>query len=489
MAGNSATILAFSTAPKYSWLLYFTGLVLGISLGLLIPVYSAVPIVIIAGLAVTAIIFRYPYVGLLLVAATIPADVSGMLSGKGSAMALSITKLLGVLTVLAAITDILLRQKRPNLERLLTPQTATIVVLVFITIASCLISPTKESFHEVVRLITILLFVLITVYFVDCPDRIVHILWVLAIAATIVAMQSIAQRSGNAAYTSEEWVAGAGAVLDVSEVNVGNMLRTTGTFSHPAWLGLFLSITIPLTLFIVWTARHPLVVIAGLASIAIQILGVFSTYSRMAYVGVALGLCLFALRRRFGPALLVVLIIGSVVVFPAMPDEIQARMRSILKYQESSSSVTRIGQQLAGWYMFQDNPVFGVGPGNFEDKVLHYGRNIREPFHVEPIGAHNMFVEVAAELGIPGLITVLVLLVITWRDARRIRKEALITEDKNRCILFECIGIAMLVFVVSSLFVHAQYRKEWWLLVALVAAGRSLIPLTCNIAGKEALQK
>jgi O-antigen ligase len=289
-----------------------------------------------------------------------------------------------------------------------------------------------------------------------------------------VSIASIAQRYLGSAVVSEQWKAQAGAVRDVSEEQLGEILRTTGTFSHPAWLGLFLSVTIPLTLYTWATARRYSLALLALGFVVIEVLGVFSTYSRMAYIGAALGIALFMVRRRFGPLLLGLAATGAVVLFPVLPEDFQVRARSILDYDESSSSLTRIGQQIAGWRLILAHPLFGVGPGNFEDEVIQYRSGIGAPFRVEPIGAHNLYVEVAAELGLVGLLLLLYLIGCIWLDARRLRRAAVERNDDRSALFWECVGIGFVVFLVSALFVHAQYRKEWWLIAALVAAGRVL---------------
>lgn len=474
---DRGTALTFdATRSPATWPIWTVGVGAGVLLGVLIAVEPRWTVLAAAGGIVGALVLWKPYLGFLLVVASIPLDVAGTISVTGSFAAVSVTKALAAITVLSAALHALLRRNAPDVSRWVQPQTLLAALFLAATCVAATVHPGPDSAAEIGRLAVIVVFMVVTVHFVDRPRRLVHVALVLAATATLVAAHSLVQRVLGGATLSEEWVAQAGAVLDVGEEAIGEMLRTTGTFSHPAWLGLFISLCVPLTLCAAWNAATRRVCLLALAALLIQILGVLSTYSRMSYLGTALAIALFTWRRRLGPLLVMLAALAAAVSVPALPEELRARVASIAKYQESSSSLTRIGQQLAGWNMIRANPLSGIGPGNFEHQALEYGRQVPETYRVEPIGAHNMYIEVAAELGVPGLLVVLALLAVCWRDARRLRREARASGDVRAALLWECVGIALLVFAFSALFVHAQYRKEWWLLAALVAAGRSLRP-------------
>lgn len=425
-------------------------------------------------LVVIAAVMWRPYLGYLLVVATLPADVMGILSTRPGSVPVTIPKLAGALVLVGMAGEILYRGVLPDWRRFITPQTLLATALVAVMCLSALLHPSELTHAEIARQITILVYVFVTIHFVNGPHRLRHVTGVLVVVATLLAAQSIFQRMTGAAMTSEEWVAGAGAFLDAGEETVGTMLRTTATFSHPAWLSLFLSMAIPLTLYFAWRARSWTWKTLAMASVGVQTLGVLSTYSRMSYIGVAVGLTLFTVRRRFGLFAIVLVIIGAIVAFPLLPAGIRARVVSIVDYAQSSSSMTRIGQHYIAVAAVRSHPVLGVGPGNFEASVERYAAGVPDRYPVAAIGAHNLYAEVAAELGLCGLAVMLALLAFTWRDGRRLRRLSLSHGDNDQALFWECVTIGLIVFMVSALFVHAQYRKEWWLLLALIAAGRTI---------------
>ena len=83
-------------------------------------------------------------------------------------------------------------------------------------------------------------------------------------------------------------------------------------------------------------------------------------------------------------------------------------------------SDTSIQNRLNGWRagvnMFKDNPIYGVGPGMYEEEYFKYGPLIFNPItrvrDISMVNAHNMFITVLAERGIIGILPVVLLLTI-----------------------------------------------------------------------------
>lgn len=450
------------------------GIVLGLLFGISIGLEPLISIGVLAGLVAAFVAVWRPFIGFLLVVAVLPADISGTIGGTGGLALLSITKILGALALGTALLDHLIQQRAVPWLRWFTPQSYLSLAFWMIYVLSSLAHPSEESGKELVRLTIILFFVFVTIYFIDSHQRLQAMVLTLIVAATSIALHSLGQRFLGGAQHSLNWEAQAGAVLDVGEQTVGQMLRTTGTFSHPGWLGLYLSLTFALTLWLIAThVSLGIRLLAGGAAL-VQVFGILSTYSRMSYLGVALAVFMFAVRRRIGIAVIVIGMSAGIALYPALPNDFRTRIESIYRYRESSSNLTRIGQQLAAWEMIKANPVLGVGPGNFENKVLDYDRFVGEPFRVQDIGAHNIYAEVAAETGLVGVLLLTLLLVWSWISTECRRREFRRRSDFSSAVLWECLGIALAVFAMSGLFVHAQYRKEWWLVVAITAAGISL---------------
>lgn len=122
-----------------------------------------------------------------------------------------------------------------------------------------------------------------------------------------------------------------------------------------------------------------------------------------------------------------------------------------------------------------DNPLLGVGPDNFgvaEGTLSPFAKRQQYGIGVRWSAAHNSFVQVGAELGVPGLAFYLAMLIATFaalRRADRVRRRAA-EIDASGVELTQALTAALLGFVVGSFFLSLAYSEMLYTLVALSAA-------------------
>jgi O-antigen ligase len=127
-----------------------------------------------------------------------------------------------------------------------------------------------------------------------------------------------------------------------------------------------------------------------------------------------------------------------------------------------SSTVAHETLLWAGLRMFRENPLLGVGVGNFKYVLDNYldpdDPNIR---HV----AHNTFLEVAAELGAGGVCVLLAILFCTFRTLNRIRLATSHGRDPLLHVAARGIEAGLAGTCVAMLFVSALHSRLFWFLV------------------------
>jgi O-antigen ligase len=126
----------------------------------------------------------------------------------------------------------------------------------------------------------------------------------------------------------------------------------------------------------------------------------------------------------------------------------------------------------AGLQMIEAHPIVGVGLGNFKPLMPFYmSLPPGTPVDSDTV-AHNMFIEVAAELGLPALLIFLAIFWFTYRTLGRLRRStstpALIRETAS------ALQAGLLGFVVAGSFISAEYQKTSWMGLALMFC---LLPL------------
>ena len=123
----------------------------------------------------------------------------------------------------------------------------------------------------------------------------------------------------------------------------------------------------------------------------------------------------------------------------------------------------------AGLDMIYSHPLAGIGLGNFTGKAISH---VAEGFKGI---ACNTFLEVAAELGIPGLLAYCAVLAAAFYSAGRLRAEG----NKTGNVLLQYLGQAMqaglLGFAAAAVFVSAEYQKPFWIVTSLTATVPTLL--------------
>lgn len=251
--------------------------------------------------------------------------------------------------------------------------------------------------------------------------------------------------------------------------------RAYGTFGRPNSYAGYLEMIFPLALalsYLLWRARsrHELprlggLVLAGLASLGALLIGgaIVASLSRGAWLGTATGLgvmTLLAGRRSRGVAtvlLLAGLLFALVGGYSFLPATVQARFASIFGGADTAdvrtayvtaqnfSILERKAHWLAGLNMFASDWFLGVGLGNFNVRFAEF--TVSPTFLVSQGHAHDYYIQVAAEAGLVGLSTYLLLLgglVFTGFAALRSRAGA---EPFTRALIVAAFGVIAAVAV------------------------------------------
>jgi O-antigen ligase len=167
--------------------------------------------------------------------------------------------------------------------------------------------------------------------------------------------------------------------------------------------------------------------------------------SRFALGGVLLAAALavvLALKGR-GRRVLVPVVVGIVLIggVTAVGWKAYPTGRNFLA---SKALNIRLGLARGGLHMAADHPVFGVGPGHFYELSNRYAAEAIVPFGYTHENAHNNYVQVLAELGIPGLALFVLLVSLAlreaWRSAPRLSPTTIALLGGLAAYLITCVG-------------------------------------------------
>jgi O-antigen ligase len=206
------------------------------------------------------------------------------------------------------------------------------------------------------------------------------------------------------------YVAGRGVLDYLRGENLINGERLHGSISglmgNPNDLAMNMVTFLPLGVLIAISRGRPLHrLIAGVIATLMTATIVF-TGSRAGLLGLAaVVLVVFLEARKVRRRLWLALFVAFLVVAPLQPSWLQDRIVSITSPDRDATGSRQARKDLMSeaWNTFLDHPITGVGAGQF--------KNYNPPGRLEPWReSHNVLLQVAAELGIFGLLAFLVLI-------------------------------------------------------------------------------
>jgi O-antigen ligase len=267
--------------------------------------------------------------------------------------------------------------------------------------------------------------------------------------------------------------------------------RVTGTIGDPNELA---SVLLPAFVIGLGLAaamkRAPVVRFLALSAAVISVAGLFLTVSRGGLVALVVALlAAIAVGGRWRPiAAVIAVLIGlagvGYFVFFASP-EAQERVTTV------GGGTGREDIWTVGLREFEANPITGVGVGNFQTSSVHYllapGEIQRSEFIVDqPKVAHNTYLHILAELGIPGLLLFLTIVAFSVWCAYRAARVFQAKRDYRMELLARATLVGVIGLLADIFFISEMYSKQLWLLLgfcpALLAVARRQPVATPDVA-------
>jgi O-antigen ligase len=339
---------------------------------------------------------------------------------------------------------------------------------------------TFEVFSDIYVKIILIFALMVTT--LTTPKRIQQMTWVMLLATGYVAFR---------------------AVLDgIRGVNMveGDRVRGAlgGMFENPNDLALNLVTFLAPTLFIVLQERRPGRRLVASCIALLMFGGIVATKSRSGFLGlIAVGLVVGYYLARQRPAAVLAMFVSGLLLLPAAPTSFWNRMDSILNAREdkTGSRAARIRLFEQGVQVFLENPITGIGAGQFKN---YDGQGVMIERWRE---THNVWLEVAAELGIAGFALFAFLVFRAFsasiavnralRPARRRRRPPppLELTDEERTILStnaKGMLAAIAGWTVCAFFASVAFNWTFYYVLALAVAGREVVTSRRSRVAQEA---
>jgi O-antigen ligase len=424
------------------------------ALGLLAGLNPALAIV--AAVAVAFVLIAFSDLAIGVVVFTLLTFFELLPSGSGSA--LSFTKLVGLLLAFAWLAKLATStDAKADFMRQHPGITAILVLFVaWAGLSFAWAEQPSEALTAFSRLALNAVLFLIVYTAIRKPQDVVRVLAAFVIGAT-----------GAVIY---------GLVSGADPSSFGDSARLAGQNENPNELAATLVASLVLAVGLTFVARRsPLLRLTAGFAAAFCLYGIVLTVSRGGLVALgvaAVAAVIFAGRWRpqvvllAGASLAVTVIYFTTFAPPAAREHIT----------EQNAGTGREDIWKVGWRMVQAHPLDGVGAGNFHTSSIHYllvqpGLLRRSDFIADTQKvAHNVYLQTWAELGLFGLVLLVLLCAGVLHCGLLAIREFEKRGDLRMEILARVQMIALIGLLASLFFSSDEYKKQLWLLFAMLPA-------------------
>jgi O-antigen ligase len=182
-------------------------------------------------------------------------------------------------------------------------------------------------------------------------------------------------------------------------------------------LGLLLALGVPMSLYLLARSKSKIVISICWLQLALASAATLLTGSRGGMISLAVAFSLFPrvvpvmprFRKRLSVVMLAGVLAGSAYLVPA---ETWDRLLKVGSELSAGTMTHRTAIWAAGWDVYQEHPLLGVGAGA-------YAASVRKRLDIA-IVAHNTFLSVLVELGIIGALSMAGLLASMFYSAARL---------------------------------------------------------------------
>jgi O-antigen ligase len=256
--------------------------------------------------------------------------------------------------------------------------------------------------------------------------------------------------------------------------------RIGGPINAPNLWGQILVAVSTLLIFRIIHEKRTFTKIAGFVMLGIILYVVLNTYSRGAYLVLAIDLVLilFIFEKHFNPLIAFAGLSILILLVPFLPSSYRDRFDTLSAFTaengiyQDTSFRGRTSEMLTGLTMFAAHPILGVGAGNYPTNYQHYAQLIGIEFRAQARDPHSLYVQLLAETGILGAIAFLGMVLFLIQALNKACRSIELSPHLHDWLPWiSAIRLAITSYLLTSIFLHNAYIRYFWILVAMALAG------------------
>jgi O-antigen ligase len=257
--------------------------------------------------------------------------------------------------------------------------------------------------------------------------------------------------------------------------------RPTGPLVDPNFYAQMLLMVLPMAAYRFLDDRRNFNRIVGLAFTGLIALAIIFTYSRSAFIMMTVVGLLIVLERRiniFKLAVVGVLIVTAAL--PILPPGFLDRIATLGGVDQSTgaqeaSFTGRTSEMIVAGQMFMDHPVLGIGYASYDKNYITYSIRLGMDNRLQEREAHSLYLEIAAETGIAGIIVWAILIIAMFRMFRDARIHLAAIQRHDLISWVNGLQFGLIGYLLTSIFLHDGYIRYLRLSIALAVSASVIV--------------
>jgi probable O-glycosylation ligase (exosortase A-associated) len=241
--------------------------------------------------------------------------------------------------------------------------------------------------------------------------------------------------------------------------------------ADPNDLAMMLCLLLPLMIGLMRIRREPWMRLLLLGAVALTVVGVTLTYSRTGFVTLVTIAAVYAWRLRGAARRRVLAVFGilAVAIAAASPAYVE-RLATIFDKDSdpTGSAQERWDDSVVAVGLVLRHPLIGAGIGSS-------ARALNEQRGPTNRDVHNVYLQHAVDLGLPGLVLFLALMGATFRSLRRVRERCAGHPPlRDLACLADALSVSLAAFAIGALLLPMAYRLHFYYFSGLAVAAASI---------------
>lgn len=259
--------------------------------------------------------------------------------------------------------------------------------------------------------------------------------------------------------------------------------RVAGPVGAPNFYAMILVIIVPLAWDRLWQEKGVFARFIALWSLVVCVLSIIFTFSRGGFLALMLVALFIMVRQSARPDRIFLAVALLVLLMPLLPANYTERLLTTFDLVSGDSNDARnetsfrgrTSEVLVAWRIFADHPLFGVGLNNYKFYYQEYAQPLGWDNRREERSAHNLYLEIAAETGLVGLVTFGAIIGAAFYGLKQTERVLIQRGRYNEAGIVWALAIGLTGYLAASFFLHGAYPRYFWLLMGIALAVPQLV--------------